>query len=141
MLGSEKLSGDFEQWLRNWAAVEGVGGSWCTAGTSSTPGCLVEGKLFYREGVLRMVRPDRQPMAPSIMPRLANQLAARSGRVPDAARVCVRDDVRRLETGALASAVLYTGTSQLFLLVTGNLGGTAQSVVLSFKIRPFAVNS
>lgn len=79
-------------------------------------------------------------MAPSIMPRLANQLAARSGRVPDAARVCVRDDVRRLETGALASAVLYTGTSQLFLLVTGNLGGTAQSVVLSFKIRPRGQN-
>lgn len=55
-------------------------------------------------------------------PGLANQLAARSGRVPDAARVCVRDDVRRLETGALAGAVLYTGTSQLFLLVRGNLG-------------------
>lgn len=49
---------------------------------------------------------------------------------------CVRDDVRRLETGPLASTVFYTGTSLLFFLVTGNFGGTAQSDVLPFKIRP-----
>lgn len=75
-------------------------------------------------------------MAPSITPGLANQLAARSGRVPDAARVCVRDDVRRLETGPPGECSSLHRNVSALPPCDREPWGPAQSDILFFKIRP-----